>query len=1203
VLGVLALIALLALTFSKITTTERSVSRNYLDLVRARIIAESGVDHSLALLQSIAKDPFMEGSPGARAWVYYGKELDETQSPQPDVPVEVARNPSFAWEDEPVQDPANAATLPKQISIHGTPCGFSGTVGGSYSPNGDQFVLKVSDLSGRIHVNDGVAHYGGKVGSVSKNVARILNRLGDVISCPGLGDTIIGQRPPGGYLSTLELERVLGPAVYRKASKFLTTHAWVDPNVCLPVPLSAAHLADYPVSYYRGTPPVYRSGRGLNALGAQVPGQLLTFPPPANSPFAHGVYAMDELNPQWIEVVGRAPVNVNSARREVLLALLADLQGFFISYRRRNNIEPRTVGMYWFPLIIHNHSPEGQGGYINVPSEGDEYGFLYKTVPFKLKGGTLVPSNDKIDAELVADQIIACRERAGVYSGLGFGGPFKTWRQFNAFCDYLVQSGILEDKRPIFFDYQPTGPQVIKPGNITGYGPLIVSNYQRAVASRALADVLKANFNPNLHLNELNPDSNLFLHVDKTDLIVQSTEFSFTPTGYFQVESLGRVLQAAPSAELDVLTAPDNRIISEQKIVATVRLFDIRRETHQKQFAAGALSPRDSLLLTNSNASLEIGPEPDNGPGPLENEWGGYVALPTIGGLGVAKPAGAVAATPQKPSETGETIRVHFQRDFDASHHQDNIRQELAQTVQSGEHVSNFPDPGETQGGPYDPAHGPAGRHRLARSFRLPPPGSPTQVLPSLFRYAPLDLRVDGGYSERHASPAWWISPQSFAPNCRDISVVVSFWIKPSFPPERSGKPRMLVAASRWTGSWMTRGGMQLTQEAHFALFYNAGHEALPGEASAAEDMSIYGELNSGNPGALYFGFLPFRPQAFIFGRGYGQTVQPGSPYYWACCHTGSVNHEGHPHTVKSLFKAHSWTHVTLIAKPRPAGYKQAFGQWFPSLPPTHHDILVNGVPVPGSLESYLNYNGQGDSLVDWTVHQNGNRNSIRFGAPSRFCSAWFPPHDNFSTDATVDEFYLWNSSGAQAQGHAQAQWHRGRYYKPLSKSGPLETREGVFVSPEIELSSTRRVLPPPSAVTPPATETAVTPPLPLDELDGEILGMSWTCFGEDASALQPVVSDARNDQPLSAAVKLYLKKMGQVLGPFTADGYSAIQLKVERGQKFRYIAEFAIPQAEPLSILLTTPVLDDVSIYYRPAGGPRIVNWICARSAAEERP
>jgi hypothetical protein len=52
VLAMLALLALFATAFSTLTGVERRVSRNYLDTVRARLAAESGVEAALARLQN-----------------------------------------------------------------------------------------------------------------------------------------------------------------------------------------------------------------------------------------------------------------------------------------------------------------------------------------------------------------------------------------------------------------------------------------------------------------------------------------------------------------------------------------------------------------------------------------------------------------------------------------------------------------------------------------------------------------------------------------------------------------------------------------------------------------------------------------------------------------------------------------------------------------------------------------------------------------------------------------------------------------------------------------------------------------------------------------------------------------------------------------------------------------------------------------------
>ena len=51
VLGVLAVLALLATAFATLAGVERRVSRNYLDGVRARLAAESGIEAAVALLR------------------------------------------------------------------------------------------------------------------------------------------------------------------------------------------------------------------------------------------------------------------------------------------------------------------------------------------------------------------------------------------------------------------------------------------------------------------------------------------------------------------------------------------------------------------------------------------------------------------------------------------------------------------------------------------------------------------------------------------------------------------------------------------------------------------------------------------------------------------------------------------------------------------------------------------------------------------------------------------------------------------------------------------------------------------------------------------------------------------------------------------------------------------------------------------------
>jgi hypothetical protein len=82
VLGVLALLALLATTFATLQATERQVSRNYLDLVRAKLLAQSGVEDAVWRLREVFPFRAFAPTPGApRPWEYYGNQSNESLPP------------------------------------------------------------------------------------------------------------------------------------------------------------------------------------------------------------------------------------------------------------------------------------------------------------------------------------------------------------------------------------------------------------------------------------------------------------------------------------------------------------------------------------------------------------------------------------------------------------------------------------------------------------------------------------------------------------------------------------------------------------------------------------------------------------------------------------------------------------------------------------------------------------------------------------------------------------------------------------------------------------------------------------------------------------------------------------------------------------------------------------------------------------------
>lgn len=922
VLGTLLLLALIATVFTTLASVERSISRNYQDQIKARIIAQSGVDYAVdRLRQILSRGWFYRGS-FDRTWIYYGNQNDETREPNPAWKIEQATNPSFAWEDEPAWNPYDAITAPKQMNVtlvgpggeSVKPVGFTYAMSsGTYGKNADVFALKVIDSSSQININDGVKWGPGH--SVSKNLQRMLNILGklpevNIESLIGgqLGDRILAARPPGGYVNELDVLRALNYNIdaLRKIRDYVCIGSWSDANVANPVPLSAAALGAYPVSYLRpigSGGPIYRYGYNID-FGSQTLGGSLDF--------NKKIYDQRSLNPQWIEIVERSPVNVNTAPPAVLKALIAELQGWYVLDQRRNSpfaspgLDARGEPVWWKQKYTYSDASScGLSGHTAHPetlANGDDsLGLITKTQKYYLPGIPITAPSEPInpgdmDANIIVDEILACRRKVSCdvvhaenatafshtpinYAVEAWGGPFRTWAQFHYFVDRLVERGVIRVPSP-----DPA---------------------RERVASQAFADVLKANFNPNLHLNELNPDKNLYLLVDKTDLIRNSTEFCFAPTGVFEIESLARILR--PVGSDDALTAPNNEIVAEKKIYAVVKLYDLHRTTNQRQFYRGLFAERDPVRSTNSSWSVETGPEPDNGPAPVENEWDGYVALPTLFGNyttpGSHKTKCVMEETPFGGAELNSVIHTHFQVDHLAHYHGDYDLYPIPGYEASLKYYWRWPL-GASWGfgfsfGTYaliwfqenwsdkteDPWLSPyvpisedwffgtkSGRYRLCRSYRIPPASSPTA--PVGFSYSPSSLRIDGYYAEMNSILGYPIHnkyyyPQSGGgggppgppggggslppPQYRGSYDVTQggycFWIKPNWFPWNTGKTRIFASMAKFhrynqSGSW----------------FY-AYENAFPDERSSFSPFTLFffpaHENPAGSPSSYEESYLP----------------------------------------------------------------------------------------------------------------------------------------------------------------------------------------------------------------------------------------------------------------------------------------------------------------------------------------------------------
>src|SRR5262245_10177886 len=117
VLGVLVVLSLLGITFTRVSALDRSVARDYLDGIRAQLAARAGVERAVAGISASAERDLF--------------------------------NP-------PVH--AKRPEGPGEVSIDGCLGPVDGVLGGgTYAPNGDVFRVKVADSNSKIHVNDGLA--------------------------------------------------------------------------------------------------------------------------------------------------------------------------------------------------------------------------------------------------------------------------------------------------------------------------------------------------------------------------------------------------------------------------------------------------------------------------------------------------------------------------------------------------------------------------------------------------------------------------------------------------------------------------------------------------------------------------------------------------------------------------------------------------------------------------------------------------------------------------------------------------------------------------------------------------------------------------------------------------------------------------------------------------------------------------------------
>ena len=599
-LGVLTLLAVLGVSFAQLMRLERKAANNYVDAQRMEMVSNSALDMVIARLHEASNH---------YAWSFYGKKNSWL--------FKIAREDDLAHGRAGVEDP--------RVGIWRT---YLEVAGSRF-----QYKTKVIDTNAQINLNgrqDSLARMLDNLGEVIDKSVRLhresarLKRDGRAVTNPfytgpnrtgkkltGEDIMLFRQRLEGQYFqSKNQLRQLIGDENFEIVKDFITCHSWIDPYT---------YKADDGDDEVRDL----ALGMTRNVPGGGAGDRATTMPSAVGSPrLGH--------EPRY-------PININTAPEEVLITCFMGLAG-------RRTFPYSRLG------IRGNVTAVDQGAQIL-----GERVFADEEVRDVTPRPVFVytPSIKLEHAKKIVTKIISERK-----NGRRF---FRTWRSNDTsqpgFEDFI--DGLDAGYFPSFNEVQVIDPdqpaQRAIHGQITGGGATPIGRlWQKGTAQGAARNtfrklglavhdsnawyyelvkgVIKANFNPNTRISRYNPNSPVYVPVDKSDLVWadpagkpipflkkgHTTEFCFGPMGTFEITTLGQMIDkslAGVSSRRTVVGSrggevPDNLYPFRRKIRTIVKVFDVLRHTSQfhfeKSFRAGAYTS------SNDRKFVQSWPEPMN---------------------------------------------------------------------------------------------------------------------------------------------------------------------------------------------------------------------------------------------------------------------------------------------------------------------------------------------------------------------------------------------------------------------------------------------------------------------------------------------------------------------------------------------------------------------------------------------------------------
>lgn len=673
VLGLLVALFVIGTSFSFVTLSERRAASNYLDRQRALDLALDGVEYSIARLRAESTQLHYEGIGPGTAGVddsglgyephdYANKPLD-------------AADPSVSWARGKSATSAQGAIDGNWVDFDGdnrrggnetgfgsdkTGGGFLNTVtgfhadginvnqvknrhvaradgdygpSGTYEELGDYFrvraidaasMLNITNFPDRDHLTDVLLVLGEAIDAWLNNDE---TKGDDNPFPPAVVQDFVETAADVGYIfgSKEELRPIWKQAsvpgweegerdrMYELAMKFITVNSWVDNK-----------YRDFAESNMKG------AGEAeplVNPLGLEDVRLFREGFSDPNNLSQNGADGWPDWKPN-ASSYGKAPVNVNTAPKPVLVAMLANVKAYgrLLFYKRHSDITESDKLIYdsfgddvpaqrsgTTDLGRQNNRNDISGTGIQGEDKwhptGSNNRAIFQLVPIgpiettlgKRGATSSVQGSGEDYASALADEIIRLRA----------DHPFTSWQDFDTrFCRAILLSiddstrdnvtipdlvgiGRSDLSRPpgdldrIFpRKLLPDPANVDHPANALGSGDASMSPSDfRAWYWKSCVDMIRASLCPSNLTARYNEDYPYHMNVDRMDLVRTNAPICFSSMGVFEIESQGEILAPGDIDETATASSPDQRLpIARRKVRSVVQIYEVMRHSSQADF-------------------------------------------------------------------------------------------------------------------------------------------------------------------------------------------------------------------------------------------------------------------------------------------------------------------------------------------------------------------------------------------------------------------------------------------------------------------------------------------------------------------------------------------------------------------------------------------------------------------------------------------